>query len=77
MDSQFVNAEDNLSLDECLTILQDKLKRAMTDVVFKKKLEGEALPHSTTLSEAIECADDDIYCFYGTAWRMQRGSSLS
>jgi hypothetical protein len=38
VDSQFVNAEDNLTLDECLTILQDKLKRAMTDVVFKKKL---------------------------------------
>lgn len=29
VDSQFVNAEDNLTLDECTTILQDKLKRVM------------------------------------------------
>jgi hypothetical protein len=38
VDSQYVNAEDNLTLDECMTILQDKLKRAMTNVVYKAKL---------------------------------------
>ena len=65
VDSQFVNAEDNLSLEECLTILQDKLKRAVTDVVFRKKLEGEPIPLTARLSDLIQCADDDVYLFYG------------
>lgn len=64
VDSQFVNAEDNLTLDECLTILQDKLKRALMEVVFKKKLEEDPLPKETRLSEVIHCPDDDIYIFY-------------
>lgn len=68
VDSQFVNAEDNLSLEECLTIIQDKLKRAMTEVIFKKKLEGEPIPMDTRLSDLIQCADDDVYLFYGTCF---------
>lgn len=77
VDSQFVNAEDNLSLEECLTILQDKLKRAMTNVSFKKNLEGEDLPMTTRLSDLIQCADDDVYLFYGTFSAIQRESNLS
>ena len=38
----------------------------MTNVVFKKKLEGDDVPLSTRLSDVIQCADDDIYLFYGT-----------
>ena len=72
VDSQFVNAEDNLTLEECLTILQDKLKRAMTNVVFKKKLEGEDLPLTLRLSDLIQCPDDDVYVFYGTIFVTQR-----
>ena len=64
VDSQFVNAEDNLTLDECLTILQDKLKRALTEVVFKKKLEADPLPIETHLSQIIQCPDDDLFVFY-------------
>ena len=72
VDSQFVNAEDNLNLEECLIILQDKLKRAMTNVTFKKKLEGEDLPTTTRSSDLIQCPDDDIYLFYGMAFVIQR-----
>ena len=77
VDSQFVNAEDNLTLDECLTILQDKLKRALMEVVFKKKLEEDPLPKETRLSEVIHCPDDDIYIFYCNFTLNQRASSLS
>ncbi len=66
VDSQFVNAEDNLTLDECLTILQDKLKRAMNDVVFKAALEEDPLPGSTLLSEFVKGPDADLLVFYGT-----------
>lgn len=72
VDSQFVNAEDNLTLDECLTILQDKLKRALTEVVFKKKLEADPLPIETHLSQIIQCPDDDLFVFYCTFNEMQR-----
>jgi hypothetical protein len=72
VDSQFVNAEDNLTLEECLTILQDKLKRAMSNVVFKKKLEGEDLPMTLHLSDLIQCPDDDVYLFYGMTFVTQR-----
>ena len=37
----------------------------MTDVVFKKKLEGEPLAPTTRLSDLIQCPDDDIYLLYG------------
>ena len=73
VDSQFVNAEDNLTLEECVTILQDKLKRAVTDVVFRKKLEGEPVPLTTHLADLIQCADDDVYLFYGISGLTQRG----
>jgi hypothetical protein len=66
VDSQFVNAEDNLTIDECLTILQDKLKRAMNDVVLKAALEEEPLPGSTLLSEFVKGPDADLFVFYGT-----------
>ena len=75
VDSQFVNAEDNLTLEECLTILQDKLKRAMQQVVFKKSLEGESLSLDTRLSDLIQCADDDLYLFYGISVLTQKASS--
>jgi hypothetical protein len=77
VDSQFVNAEDNLTLDECMIILQDKLKRAMNNVVFKANLEEEPLPSSTLLSEFVKSPDADLYVFYGTPSSTQRGSSPS
>lgn len=64
VDSQFVNAEDNLSLDDCMIILQDKLRRAMNDLVFKANLEEESLPGTTLLSEFIKGPDADLYVFY-------------
>lgn len=64
VDSQFVNAEDNLTLDECMTILQDKLKRAMNEVVFKANLEEEPIPSTTLLSEFVKGPDADLYVFY-------------
>ena len=75
VDSQFVNAEDNLSLDECMTILQDKLKRAMTNVVFKASLEEEPLTGDTFLADFVKGADTDLYVFYGTSLSTQRASS--
>ena len=75
VDSQFVNAEDNLTLDEVMTILQDKLKRAMNDLVFKGSLEGEPLPSTTTLSEFVTSPDADLYVYYGTGLTTQRASS--
>lgn len=73
VDSQFVNAEDNLTLDEVMTILQDKLKRAMNDLVFKASLEQQdALPGSTLLSDFVTSPDSDLYVFYGTFVVTQR-----
>jgi hypothetical protein len=65
VDSQFVNAEDNLTLDECMTILQDKLKRAMNELVFKAALEEEPLPGTTLLSDFVKSPDADLFVFYG------------
>jgi hypothetical protein len=42
------------------------------EVVFKKKLEEAPLSKETRLSEIIQCPDDDLYIFYGTAETMQR-----
>jgi hypothetical protein len=64
VDSQFVNAEDNLTLDDCMIILQDKLRRAMNDIVFKSNLEEGPIPGTTLLSEFIIGPDSDLYVFY-------------
>lgn len=56
-----------------MTILQDKLKRAMNELVFKASLEQEdALPGSTLLSDFVTSPDADLYVFYGTSTMIQR-----
>ena len=72
MDSQYVNAEDNLTLDECMTILQDKLKRAMNDLEFRSDLNKEPLSPATTLSEFVFSPDTDLYVHYGNGCLSQK-----
>jgi len=52
-----------------------ELKRAMQQVVFKKSLEGESLSLDTRLSDLIQCADDDLYIYYGISMLTQKASS--
>ena len=47
-----------------MTILQDKLKRAMTNVIYKAKLEEEGTPGTTLLSDFVTEPDTDLYVFY-------------
>lgn len=54
IDSQMVNAEDNLKLDECLVIIQDKMKKILAEVEFKTSLEGANLDKNTILSDIIK-----------------------
>jgi hypothetical protein len=55
-----------------MTILQDKLKRAMNDIVYKAALEEEPLPGTTLLSDFVKSPDADLFVFYGTPFLIQR-----
>lgn len=65
VESVYANAEDNLSLEECLIIIQDKVKKAMNNITYKCSLEGENIDSSIVLEDYIKSPDSELYVFYG------------
>jgi hypothetical protein len=59
-----VDVEKSLTLNECSTILSDKLKKVINNPQFKLAPDSEALNGSSPISKLFEKDDGEIFIFY-------------
>lgn len=64
LESHLVDVEKTLTLEECSTILSDKLKKVINNPQFKLTPDSEALNIHTPVNKLFEKDDGEVLIFY-------------